>query len=270
MLSPVRAWGLPRKNATMANLIMRLQVFSDLHLECGPFEPVLKQPDVVVLAGDIHQGTAGVKWATQWCRDCPVIYVPGNHEFYNHSISDLIPALKRGAKGSRVKVLENNVCKINGFVFLACSLWTNFQLGLDAQAAMAHANREMADFWLIQKPSGNRMFSAQDSVKLHAKSVRWLARQLARHDPARTIIVTHHAPSARSLSPQNAEDQLSAAFVSDLEALIRASRVPLWIHGHTHYNVDYKLGATRIYSNQRGYPQEIARGFEPGNTIEIL
>jgi len=61
---------------------MRLQVFSDLHLEFGRFEPTIINADVVVLAGDIHQGTAGVKWARQYCHDCPVIYVPGNHEFY--------------------------------------------------------------------------------------------------------------------------------------------------------------------------------------------
>jgi hypothetical protein len=51
--------------------------------------------------------------------------------------------------------------------------------------------------------------------------------------------------------------------------MIQASRIPLWIHGHTHYNVDYKIGVTRIYSNQRGYPNEMARCFEPEKTIEI-
>jgi hypothetical protein len=38
---------------------MRLQVFSDLHLELGRFEPMITSADVVVLAGDIHQGWRG-------------------------------------------------------------------------------------------------------------------------------------------------------------------------------------------------------------------
>jgi len=248
---------------------MRIQVFSDLHLEFGQFAPVLKKPDVVVLAGDIHVGTAGVKWARQHFRDCPVIYVPGNHEFYNHSIPDLIPALKHEAKGSQVHVLENNVCKINGLVFLGCSLWTNFQLWPDADKAMSFADQEMSDFWLIKKPAGNRLFGAEDSARIHAASVRWLKRQMSRHDPARTIVVTHHAPSSRSIAAHQADDRLSAAFASDLDSLIRASRVPLWIHGHTHHNVDYKIGGTRVYSNQRGYPNGLARGFDPGRIIEI-
>jgi Icc-related predicted phosphoesterase len=247
---------------------MRLQVFSDLHLEFGGFEPTLKNPDVVVLAGDIHLGTAGVKWARQFCRDCPVIYVLGNHEFYNHSIPALIKALKREARGGNVHVLENDAVKINGFVFLGCSLWTNFQLWPDARAAMSFAEQEMSDFWLIKKRDGNK-FGAADSVKIHTASVRWLGRQMSRHDPARTIVVTHHAPSPRSIAPYQAGDILSAAFASDLDPLIRACRVPLWIHGHTHYNVDYKIGATQIYSNQRGYPHEMLRGFEPGKIIEI-
>ena len=163
---------------------MRLQVFSDLHLEFGPFEPPIKNPDVVVLAGDIHQGTEGVKWARNICPDCPVIYVLGNHEFYNHSIPELIPTLKREAKGSNVHVLENNAFTIDDHVFLGCSLWTNFQLWPDARAAMSFANREMSDFGLIKKREGNELFDAEDSAKIHAASVRWLERQISRHDPA--------------------------------------------------------------------------------------
>jgi len=92
---------------------------------------------------------------------------------------------------------------------------------------------------------------------------------MSRHDPSRTIVVTHHAPSSRSIPPQNVGDTLSAAFASDLDLMIQASRVPLWIHGHTHYNVDYQIGMTRIYSNQRGYPNEMLPCFEPGKIIEI-
>ena len=86
---------------------MQLQVFSDLHLESCIIKPVPKKADVVVLAGDIHVGTAGIKWAKKTFRNCPVIYVLGNHEFYNHTIPDLLQDLRREAKGSNVHVLEN-------------------------------------------------------------------------------------------------------------------------------------------------------------------
>jgi hypothetical protein len=62
---------------------------------------------------------------------------------------------------------------------------------------------------------------------------------------------------------------LNGAFVSDIETFIASSRVPLWIHGHTHYCVDYTVGETRVLSNQRGYPDELLPGFEPGFVVEV-
>ncbi len=49
---------------------------------------------------------------------------------------------------------------------------------------------------------------------------------------------------------------LSPAFNSDLEPLILRHQPELWVHGHTHWSVDYAVGRTRVYSNQRGYPGE--------------
>ncbi len=48
---------------------------------------------------------------------------------------------------------------------------------------------------------------------------------------------------------------------SDLEDLIRRFDVDLWLHGHTHHNVDYRVGDTRVVSNQRGYPDQPVPGF---------
>ena len=133
------------------SLIMRLQVLSDLHLELGHFEPTITNADVVVLAGDIHQGIKGLNWAKQFCRDCPVIYVLGIINSANRTITRIKNDLKRKAKGGNIHVLENDAFIINDFAFLGCSLWTNFHLWPDAREAMSVADREMSDFWLIQK-----------------------------------------------------------------------------------------------------------------------
>ena len=110
---------------------------------------------------------------------------------------------------------------------------------------------------------------AEDTAESHADSVAWLKRELRARDPARTIVVTHHAPSARSIPPFYAGSPLNAAFASGLDALVAGSRVPLWIHGHTHYNVDYMIGETRVLTNQRGYPDEPAAGFNPELVVEL-
>ena len=133
---------------------------------------------------------------------------------------------------------------------------------------MGAAKDYMNDFRLIRTASGR--LRPQDTAQFHQASVAWLKSQLKKNDPKKTVIVTHHAPSGKSIPPQHSGDILNAAFASDLNSLIRSSRVLLWIHGHTHYNVDYKISTTRIYSNQRGYPEEKLLRFELEKLIEIL
>lgn len=73
-----------------------------------------------------------------------------------------------------------------------------------------------------------------------------------------------------STHPQNRFDPLTAAFVSNLENLILDHQPALWISGHTHYCSDYRIGETRLISNQRGYSDlDHTGGFDPGLVIEV-
>jgi len=87
--------------------------------------------------------------------------------------------------------------------------------------------------------------------------------------PELTGTFLHHAPSARSLNPRHAASALSAAYASALDELVGRSGAACWVHGHTHTYVDYVLGATRVLSNQRGYPDEPAEGFDPGLVVTV-
>lgn len=248
---------------------MRLHILSDLHLEFGPAKIPRADADAVVLAGDIHLGQEGQEWARRHFAKKPVIYVLGNHEFYQHSIPGLTQALKRDTDGSHIHLLENRSVELNGFTFLGCTLWTDFGLLGDARTAMLAAENIMSDYSVIGFDSENRRLRATDTAKLHAESLAWLKSELARHEPARTVVVTHHGPSARSIPPALAGSPLNPAFVSSLDGLVAGSGIPLWVHGHTHCNVDYKIGSTRVLTNQCGYPGERASGFEPGLVVEL-
>ena len=248
---------------------MRLHILGDLHLEFASIDFPRIDADVVVLSGDIHLGRAGWQWAHRQFPSTPVVYVLGNHEFYRHSLPALTEELKLETKGSHVHVLDNDAVEINGYTFLGCTLWTDFELMEEPEGAMRAAEQMMSDYAIIEFSPENRVLRATDTAKLHAQSVDWLRKRLNQSDPAKTVVVTHHAPSLLSEPPFHLNSPLSGAFASSLDYLIEPSRVPLWIHGHTHYNVDYRLGATRILTNQRGYPQERCNGFHPGLIVEL-
>ena len=248
---------------------MRLHLLSDLHLEFGPTHIPETDADVIVLAGDIHLRCSGHDWAVQQFPDKPVVYVLGNHEFYQHSLPDLTEILKRETAGSHIHLLENRAVEIGGWTFLGCTLWTDFRLSLEREAAMRTAEDYMSDYHVIEFGSGGRRLRPSDTVRLHGESVAWLREALAKCDPARTIVVTHHAPSAHSEAPEHATSPLRAAFASDLDFLVAGIGVPLWLHGHTHYNVDYMMGTTRVLTNQRGYPEDLCARFNPALVVEV-
>lgn len=249
---------------------MRLHIFSDIHAEFAAFEPPKVDADVVVIAGDLHVGREGRRWIRRYISVKPVIYVLGNHEFYRHAYPKLISELRRETEGSNIHLLENQAVEIDGFLFLGCTLWSDFRITGDESMAKAIAYKAMNDYGLIAKGSlPDAILSPDDTVRAHGMSLAWLKQQVSLGDRSKTVIVTHHAPSPRSIPPWHAGSPLNGAFVSDLEEFILDFGAPLWIHGHTHHCVDYKVGQTRVLSNQRGYPDAISPGFDPALVVEL-
>jgi len=205
---------------------MRLHILCDLHLEFGPVEIPATDADVVILAGDTHVGIKGCTWARRQFPSTPILYVLGNHEFYHHAIPDLTQTLKRGTLGTDLHVLENAAVEIEGFRFLGCTLWTDFLVGPDPEAAMQTAEAMMNDFRIITNSAEKRVLRPRDTVQFHKESLAWLKDELATGDPSRTIVVTHHAPSHRSEAPQyRLPCPLNPAFTSDLDYLVERSGV---------------------------------------------
>ena len=100
--------------------MMKIHLLNDLHIEFGDFVPPVADADVVILAGDIGVGLGALPWVDRCFPDKPVIYVPGNHEYYRHDLN-LIEALKHKAP-DHVHVLDNDVVEINGVRFLGSTL----------------------------------------------------------------------------------------------------------------------------------------------------
>jgi len=248
---------------------MRLHILSDLHLEFAPFQRNNVDADMVVLAGDVHTGTNGIKWILQTFRNQPVIYVLGNHEFYGQKIQKLISNIKEIAQGTNVHVLENDRLELGDLLFLGATLWTDFRLVGDPVMSGAVAQAGMNDFRRIRLMPTYRRFLPKDARALHAQSLECLAQQMENTRGKKIIVVTHHAPSPKSIPLRFQGDPLNAAFASNLDGFIASCRAALWVHGHIHHHSDYVIGGTRVVANPRGYPTEPHTGFDPSLVIEV-
>jgi len=253
---------------------MKLNVLSDLHLGFGAMECPSNDADAIVLAGDISRPGEAVSWAMRF--DKPVLYVPGNHEFYGSSIEGARGELKRLCQGTKVHLLDEGEAVIDGVRFLGTTLWSNFELSDDPQqrlAARDECQRLLRDFSRIRlREALVDPFTPEDSVALFRHHAAWLASRLASAHDGPTVVITHHAPSARSIHPRFAGSPLNAAFVSDLEHLMGEHRAALWIHGHTHDSFDYLVGGTRVVCNPRGYARDGVnenRLFDPDFTVAV-
>lgn len=248
---------------------MRLRVLSDIHLEFGDWTPPAAEADVVILAGDIHKGDRAAAWIGRHFPAVPVIYIAGNHEFYGGDVQGVLRDLRALDQPAKARFCENRAVEMGDVVFLGCTLWTDFNLQGDPATAGAYAASNMNDYRLIRVQPEFRKLKGRDTARYHAASRRWLEGELERFRDRRVVVVTHHAPSARSLDPVFELDLLGAAYASDLEDLIKKTRPVLWIHGHTHRSVDYTVGRTRVLANQRGYPDQTDTGFQPELVVDI-
>jgi predicted phosphodiesterase len=266
---------------------MRIHVLSDLHLELETWDAPATDSDLIVLAGDIGAHTHGVEWAARQSALAgkPILYVIGNHEYYGAEMMGLrkqirLKADSLRAAGHKVFVLDNETQVIGGIRFLGSTLWTDYSLfgeGTEMAFAMSEAKRCMNDhsriFFADRHAAGDdppvsrsRLFRPQHAWRLHRYARAWLAEQLAQPHPGKTVVVTHHLPSKRSVAARFASQILPAAFASNMDQLVELA--DLWVHGHTHDAFDYRIGKCHVVCNPRGYPSE-TNSFRPSLVVEV-
>ena len=245
---------------------MRIQFFSDIHLEFGSCDFPVTNADIVVAAGDIGVGTDAVDWLAQ--APCPVIYVAGNHEYYGGDLEYTYHNLDAACSKAQIDFLENVRADMDKVRFLGTTLWTDYNGG--DETIMHDAEQGMNDYYYIQQ-SGEPLTS-EKLLELHRQSLDWLESELAHPFDGQTVVVTHHAPTMKSwYSNADADrDMRRYAYCNQLDDLLKQYDIDLWIHGHIHSVSDYRMGGTRVVANPRGYHghQDI-EGYDPYKIIEI-
>ncbi|HEX9451230.1 MAG TPA: metallophosphoesterase family protein [Burkholderiales bacterium] len=235
---------------------MKIRLLSDLHLEHSHRHPPFSLPaadaDVVVLAGDIDNGTRAIDWAETTFPGQTVLYVPGNHEYYDADLHTAAAALRaRARRSANVQLLDNDERVIDGVRFLGSTLWTDFALvgRQNADHAMAESLKYVVDFRKIRV--GEDFLTPLQTIDLHLDAVGFLQERLERPFAGKTVVITHHAPHPNSVHPRWTGNVVNAAFVSDLTRLM--GKPVLWFHGHTHDSFDFTVQGTRVLANPMGY-----------------
>lgn len=77
---------------------------------------------VIVFAGDIDNQDKSYQWMSKF--DCNIIYIAGNHEFWEGDYYETLDILQRNAP-SNVKFLHNDVCEVGQYLIIGSTLWTD-------------------------------------------------------------------------------------------------------------------------------------------------
>lgn len=239
---------------------------SDLHLEFGRLNAELPDADILLLAGDIyvndlfnkHDSTDNViDFFTEISKKYKnIIYVPGNHEYYDSSIFtldcdffDFLNSL------GNVHYSDNSVICVDDVLIIFSTMWTD--MNRSNPVVLNSCKHGMQDYRKILY--SKTYFTPEDSVTLHELHRNSLidnlqATRKIKLDPCddkKIVVMTHHAPSLQSTQHKNNLDYAYGS--TDLDDIIIDSDIQYWIHGHTHSNHDYMIGHTRVLSNCRGY-----------------
>jgi predicted phosphodiesterase len=244
---------------------------SDPHIEFADFDIPDVDADVTILAGDVDIRDRGLQFARALSNHRPVVYVAGNHEFYGTAVPKLYEKVRCQAEASAVHFLQNDVFLMGNARFIGATLWTDYGLlgAATRELGMMVGKTTMTDFKKIRTSPDYRKLTPTYLYTLFRQTIRFFETLLATPHAGPTIVVTHHAPSIQSIEPEYQNDPISASYASNLEELILSHEIDLWIHGHTHHCVDYTIGKTRVVSNQRGYPGECPKGFDPDFTVTL-
>lgn len=221
-----------------------LGITSDTHCDHGmPFPVIDNDIDLLILAGDI-----GCPYRTKGYLidevNIPYIYAAGNHEHYSHNHHEVLNDIFSDDFGA----MENKSVSFEGITYHACTLWTDLSNPID----LWRYEKGLNDTQEIKDWSGSK---AQLEFE---KSFNFLQENVKKGD----IVITHHAPSFKSVNERWKGDLLNPCFTSNLDAFILESKPKLWIHGHMHDACDYMIGETRVVCNPSGYAHEYSKDYK--------
>ncbi|MFC5460948.1 metallophosphoesterase [Massilia niabensis] len=275
---------------------MRIQLFSDLHLERYPaFQPrIAPGIDVIVLAGDIGSYQEGSRLGgtdfglerfapALGVTDARVLYVPGNHEYDGLEFDAAHARLRATCERLGITWLDRESLAVDGVRFVGTTLWADFDAlaaghAPDKQQQLHQKAIRAANYYLGKNTTlrDGEPVLADGWRAMSLDCQQWLRGALALPFDGPTVAVTHFAPSLRSADPRYGITPGTAGFCNALDELFPLAEV--WMHGHLHCCNDYTVTGVqdgrpwscRVVANPLGYLSKGEQdGFRPELVIEL-
>lgn len=273
-----------------------IQYASDLHLEFldpqkTKFEQIVFPAcPILVLAGDICQPEKFIMSkfmeyvSARWRH---VIWIAGNHEYYNHKPKQswrhnrkVVMTIneKEEYMNSFSKLYSNIHYLQKGFFdipdtnirILGCTLWSEYEP--DKEVAIANY---LNDFNFIAK-EGLEPITTSDIQAIHYDHLSWLLNSLkiAHENKKRAVVVSHHLPLYQLIDPKYEGDEYSSAYANKLDYIFEMPSLHAWICGHSHSTITYKYERedkklVPCVLNCRGYPKEYIPLYSAYKVLDI-
>jgi len=277
---------------------MRIQLFSDLHLERYPdFVPfIAPDTDVVVLAGDIgsYQSNSRLRERDFGLgRFSPLrpgapraraLYIPGNHEFDSLEYDEAYARLRATCAELGIEWLDRETIVIGAVRFVGTTLWADFDALASREPDLAKSLKmrdkafRAANYYLAKNTTliDGQPVLAERQRDMSLDCQAWLRAALAEPFDGATVAVTHYAPSLLSADPRYGLTPGTAGFCNALDDMFALADV--WMHGHLHCANDYvveidtggRRRACRVLANPLGYASKGEQeAFRPELVIEV-
>lgn len=209
-----------------------------------------------------------------------VLMVAGNHSWYHSSNcwgkEDTFWDDKKIP--TNVKYLNDACVYVDDVKFIGSTLWSCFESG--NPIAMHYANCNMSDYECIKRRQ--IMYSvygdswrgiklqAEDTYERNKIHTNFIEEELQKDAGTKKVVITHHSPSAFTVTEKFKDSALIGAYVNRLERLIYEYKPAVWAFGHQHDSFDAMLDETRLINNSLGYHTvAINKNFKQNRVVEL-
>lgn len=231
---------------------------SDFHFEFYSAERAFRiiddwefHPDTfcLIIAGDLHVGAKRVINTLEYIsktHNIHVIYVPGNHEYYNSTFTKENGIfMDNGLNHVWYTILMGTSCVFEDVMFVGAM--GNIDGSYESINRGIHG--ALNDFHVIG--------DFNDHAKYGLREHDYIARELRSHNHIHSkIVITHTMPSPRCIADKYKGSYLNACFTNDWEDIIVDYKPGQWICGHTHEVGNVLIDKTNVLINPMGYPRE--------------